>query len=319
MSNFFETSIKGREAYNKLNTVSESKSALSTFRLLVLKTHEAVTVKQARLNEGIRAIKERYQPAVANPKITELRSVFNRDLKDTQDKLQKKLDEILQAKEEACRKYVVTPPSEDQIALLQTLKMRDIKNIPAEEWNMLVTTLSGNYQCATVLATIAKEAGKDFAPPFSPTDGLEDIKRFRTKAEFCIQNMENLAESYIGAEFLAIDNPDTFTSALIKKLDTEIATTIPSGELRLVNRLREAGRVAVHQGQYDLYNRILDFIYRNEDKLSTPAEMQAAFIAEAENLIEMGMNAKEDKQTKYEAQRDKVIKQLEDATGDPEQ
>ena len=293
MGTIFDSTVKGKEAFHKLDTVSDSKSALASYRVFVIKSDEAIRTKRASLDKKIKAITERYQPSVANPMISELRTTFNNERKATQNRLNERLDEMLQAKEEACRKYVMTPPSADQLALLQTLKMRNAKEITSEEWNMIVSSLSGNYQCASVLSTIAKESGKEFVPPFSPTDGLEDIKQFRARADYAIRNIGDLENSYIGMEFLAVDNPDTFTSALIKKLDTEIATTVPSPSVSIIGRLKDARNHALHVGDMDVFNAIANFIIGSGDQLQTPEEQEIALMEKAEKMIALGMNAKE--------------------------
>ena len=282
---------KGREAYGKLDTLSDSKSALANFRKLYNSSVKAVRQKRERFEEEVKEIQSVYLPGKANPMIDELRRAFRTEVATHQHQLTDKLNSILKAKEDAVQAYISIPPTAEQFSLLQMLKLRGAKSIPEEEWSMLISTLAGNYQCATVLESLAKEAGKDFVIPFTPKDGLDAIQMIRRYAETAIQNITDPRENYIASEFMRDDVEDSYTSQLIAKLDSQIATTIPSESATLKGRLKQARDHALHQGAYDLFNSIADFIVSHNADFAT--EKEAALIDSAEALIEQGMNAKE--------------------------
>ena len=316
MGNWIDDYNTGKEAYHKLDTVSESKFSLSGLRYILRHTITAYQMKKSRLEDEIKDINSKYQPKAAAPEIEKKRSAYKQDLTAAQSKLREQLNTILSAKREACRKYIMIPPSQDQLALLQSLQIRGVKSISDEEWNMIISSLAGNYQCSQILSKLAEDAGrKDFIPPVSSVGSLEqDLKLIEAYFTDAINSLDN-PDNYRTMELIA-DRDTTPSAMLIEKLDKEIISTVPSSSLSTKNRLKDAAQHALHVGKYDLFHEIYDFIGANADKLSTQEEIEADFIAAAEDLIDKGNNAKEDKRTPYQAQLDKTIDVLEKATGD---
>ena len=272
-------------------------------------------MKKEKLAEEIKQIKERYSNQVAAPMIEEKRAAYKKDIDFIQGKLRQQLDSVVNAKKEASRKYVMTPPSQDQLTLLSTLKLRGVKNIDDTEWQMYISTLAGNYQCSQILASMAEEAGKDFIPPVSSLNHVEqDIHLAEAYFKQAIDDLANPEDlSYRTMELLA-DRDNTPSAVLIEKLDREIISTVPSESLTTRNRLKDAAAHALHVGQIDLFNEIWAFISDNRDKLATPEENEAEFIAAAEKMIEAGNNATEPKITPYDRKLDKLSEDLKKAT-----
>lgn len=295
MSNIMKDFNTGKQAFHDLDTISDSTSSLEKVRLNIVHSVPIVQRKQANLTEAIKKVNETYSQQVAVPKIDGIRATYNSEVKTIQDKLRSQLKSVMTAKREACRKYTMTPPTQEQLDLFSSYKMRDPKSISDEEWNMLIATVAGNYQCSQILCTLAKEAGREFFPPVS---SLKDIESNMILIEAWLNNAINDLEkpddvSYRTMELLAVDNKNTALSQIIDKLDKEIITTVPSADLTLKNRLRASAQHALHVGNNELFNEICHFIGYNNDKLMTPQEMQADFINKAEQLIEKGMSATE--------------------------
>lgn len=315
-NNWMRDHATGKEAYHKLDTVSESKAALAWIRNNIVHIFPAAKMKKERLEQEIKEINETYTPQAAAPKIAEKRNAFKRDIETYQNKLREQLASVLQAKREASRKYVMIPPSADQLTLLNTLKLRGVKNIDDTEWQMYISTLAGNYQCAQILATLARDGGRDFIPPVTSMQDMEQeltlVENWLNEAINNLSKPEDL--SYRTMEILA-DRDNTPSAQLINKLDTEILSTVPSGSLTLKNRLKEAAQNALHVGQMDLFNQIYAFISDNRANLETPEEAQANFRQAAEELIDAGNNAKEKTpQQRYAENRDRLLAEQKQAT-----
>lgn len=314
--------ITGKKAFNNLNTISDSRSSLDELRTFYISSVHAIMQKKAKLEERIKEINSTFHRDKALPMIRELQNDFDADVRMHRNKLTENLNAILEAKKEACQKYIMTPPSNDQLALINTIKLRGAENIPNEEWEMIINTLAGNYQAAMMLETIAKETQdkptgkKDFVAPVTIASVNADLDLIKNWFEIAFNNIADPYESPRSLEMFKSDRIESPTSILIAKLDREIVSTVPSASLSTKNRLREAAQHALHVGQYELFNEINHFIFENISKLETPEETQREFAIAAEKLIEAGNNATENKKSHYEEHLDKVINDLKNLTGE---
>lgn len=303
----FET---GKQVYYGLNTTSESKSACSTFRMLYVKSAQAVAIKTDTLSKKIKEIKEKYLPSVANPMINDLRKTYDAEIHDLQVKLSEKLDSALQAKREACRKYTMVPPSQDQLNLLQSIQLRGAENIPEAEWNQLIKTLAGNHQCASILEKFAKDSGKEFIAPFNAEKAMHDLDEFQNRAEIAINNIADPYKDGRAQEFYRDDIKDSLTSELINKLDSEIGTTVPDPNLTLKGRLEAAANNALKKGHADEFQMINQFKWDHVKEIEATDEKYQEIHRQAEDLIALGMSAKEmgkDPIEQYNKHREAVL------------
>ena len=283
----------GKQVYLGLNTTSESRSACSTFRYLYIQSFFIVKQKTVALEQKIAEIKNKYLPSTANPMIQDLRKTYDDEVKSIQSKLSDKLAAALDAKRNACRKYTMIPPSADQLALLQTIQLRGVENIPEEEWNMMIQTLAGNHQAAGVLESLAKDSGKEFKAPFSAADALRDLENFQNRAEIAISNITDPYKDGRAYEFFRDDIKDSLTSELINKLDSEIGTAVPDKSLTIAGRLDEAAEKALKAGNFDEFQLIHNFRFSHSSVFESPDETNQSIINQAEELIELGMSTKE--------------------------
>ena len=294
MGNILMDHVKGKEAYHKLDTISDNKASFLQVRYNLIHMYSVVKIRKEKLDKETKEITATYSPKVAQERIMEKKASFEKDIKVLQNKLRESLAPVKPAKEEALQKYVLTPPTPEQINLINTIKLRGVENIEDTEWSMFISALSGNYQSSQILATIAKEGGREFIPPIiSLQDAEEEINLAES---WLLEAIDNLLKpddlSYRTLEILS-DYEDTPSYQLFAKLDREIMTTVPSPSLSTRNRLKDAAQHALHVGNTKLFNEIWDYIRDNRDKLETTEEIQAEFIATTEELIERGMNAKE--------------------------
>lgn len=308
-----DTLQQARAAYQKLNTVSASKSALGSLRTIIKAEAKAVKLKKDRLEEEVKKVSETYMPSVAGPKIAALKTAFKNDLTAKQAALRNKLTETMKLKEGACQAYLMAVPSAEQISLLQVLKLRGAESISSEEWDMLAAQLAGNYQCACVLQSIAKDAGREFILPVTPADALEKLNLFRQRAEATIANITAPENNSLAYEFLS-DYENTYTDTLIKELDTEIATTVPDASATLKGRLKAARDKALRAGDFDLFNLIADFIVNHSSIFGTENEQSQDFQEQAEALVTQGMAATDEKTRlkKIELEREKKRQEWEE-------
>ena len=226
------------------------------------------------------------------------------------------LSAVLKAKKEASRKYLMTPPSQDQLNLISYVEKIGADNFDDGEWKEIVKSIAPNPLASKMLARITKDSKREFFPPVSIASvdaDLEQIEKLYLNGIDCI---DDPYRNIKGLEFFRDDLQETQTSILTEKLDREIASTNPSSSLSPKNRLREAANHALHVGNYDLFNQIGNFIRDNISRFETKEEAEADFALACEQLIEAGNNAKEIKKTPYERQRDKVIDTLEKMTDD---
>lgn len=316
IGDFYNNTLAGKAAYNKHDTISESKSSLASFRKIYINSAKAIELKKEKMEEEIKKINSTYVPAKAGPMIAELKKSFNSEIEIVKTGLRKKLSNILNIKREVSKQYIMVVPTAEQLTMLQTLQMRGIDNIPDEEWAVIIDNFAGNYQCASILKTLAKGTNKEFSVPFSLVNGFEDINDIEKLANIAIDNIEDPKANYYANEFRMEEVEDTNTSILIKKLDSEIATTVPDESTTLIGRLRMARDHALHVGDYDTFKEICAFIASNSSVLETPAERERAFLEQAEGWIQTGMNAVEKTaENKYTEHRSEVIEKLETALG----
>lgn len=316
MDNWMKSYNTGKEAYHKLDTVSDSESALGQLRYNIMQLFPAVKMKKDRLDNDIKEILNTYTAQAASPKIAEKKTAYENEVSQIQGRLREQLASILQAKREAARKYVMIPPTQDQLSLLNTLKLRGVKNIDDTEWQMYIATFAGNYQCSQIMAALAEEAGKTYIPPVSSVDKLnESLNLAEAWFNDVIDNFSKPDDLRYRAMEMLAERDNTPSAQLINMLDTEIISTVPSGSLSTKNRLKDAAQHALHMGQFDLFNEIYAFIGDNRDRLETPEEAQADFIAAAEKLIDAGNNAKEKTpQQRYAENRDRLLAEQKQAT-----
>lgn len=293
MNNAEKSYKAGKEEYRKLDKVPKLMNSFGMFRSSFIVVFGILKGKKSVLEKNIKEVAETYSAKVAAQKIAELREGYNLEVKEQQEMLSKQLEKTVLAKEEICRKYTLTPPTERQFVLLQALKMRDAKAIPEAEWTMYAHEFGGNYQAMAILRDISVGAGKPIKMPFSPEESLEDLHLFQGRCQNAIEKITDFENNYNVQELLHSDVEDSFASKTIKLLDTQIATTIEDTDFTTVaGRLKLARSKAIDAGDTELTKEIHTFLTNNINLLESVETRQTRLLDRAENLIHKGLTAR---------------------------
>lgn len=254
----------GEEEVKKLKRAAEDKKSANNEMYAHKVAQERNQPIDAELNEAIKAIKE-----------------------NVRNHVNSKLD----ARVKQIRTFEVLPMRESRKELLHTItELLNMGYNPSEhEWNLWGEQFAGNALEEKYFETLAETKDITIITSFDAEKSIERLELFRQMANIAINNLEN-DDNLTAASFLKISK-DSPIGKLIEEIDSDISSIIPAERLTLLQRLKAAKEHAYDKDNVQLSVKIGSFIDKNIDRLASPAEVNEALYAEAEQFISQGMTA----------------------------
>lgn len=275
-----------RDTYNSKSIDGDVTLTFSGLRYLIRQYNQTITAKHNEMQEMIADITRTYQSEIASGKIEELKSSY-RDIEFTaQQKLLDRLNKIDERATNEIERFCSVPPTADGVRYIQSLNMRG-SSISDAEWKIAVkkVTNGGNYQEMCQLETVGDAIGKEYSVPYK----LEDLQELLADAINAYRNIINNKLT------VPTDDWDVTTISLMKEgslhtdrinvLDTALGVAVENPANTLNERTKSAAAVALHAGNYDLFNRVYAFRAEHRDEIMTPLEAKTEVISQAEALI----------------------------------
>jgi len=176
----------------KVSTNSDKTKSLVSLQEKAQKKRRAILVAQAEAAAEREKILACFAPAVAQEKIAKIDERIADEIHCAKTELHEELSNILSAKQEQFRTIAFAPPTQQQVALLQALALRD--DLTIEEVASVAEQMSDNHQSMRTLVSIARKAGVDIHISFPSDDfneAMQAAERYYTTMINAITTKEN--------------------------------------------------------------------------------------------------------------------------------
>lgn len=183
---FKKTSESARAGFEKQSPAGTS---FAGFRKFAKSINESLMNERKQIEEKKEENRRTYSVKVAGEKNLELDSSYKALANGKKEVCLRVLDKLIESKKSAITQYTLTPPTDKQLRLIDSLSRR-IGSVGDTEWNMVVAEISTNYQASAILNDLAKKNGKDYSIPFTPDEQLEHLETLKTDLKEVINCIE---------------------------------------------------------------------------------------------------------------------------------
>ena len=201
---------KANEAIRATAGKIDESLTISAWRQRAQITRNALLTIKEENERKVAEITDEYSPKAAAPKVQAIRSDWSDVVKLGKKRMEDDLDRVIAAKRAAVQNSM-NPPSEAQLRTLQAMQMRS--SIPAEEFGMVASQMSGSVQALGVLHDIAKHHGVDF-PEVSVAAENKKIDEAEAYCHRMIETADASDLGYIGRVFWLTDSLDASTGPI---------------------------------------------------------------------------------------------------------
>ena len=284
-----------RDSYNKLKVTPDSKCSFIGFLTILRQSNKACELARTRFEADKAEIINTYSKQEADKRIPEITEKYVVQVKTNKEKLYERFNEIMTGKRSSIEKYVLISPPDELVKLLQTYQFRIQAGgkINDTEWNMLVRRVSdsGNYQAMQMLHDMGIGIDRDFPLPFNVDDRLSELDNAEKMITPVIEKIDAPANEWGYWHFALLSDSSNKTKEWLDKLDTDLGMSVAEHQQTWVERLKASAQMALHAGNFDLFNKTYAFIAENRDQLMTAAEAEQDVRDRAEQIIAECMEA----------------------------
>lgn len=279
-------------SWNKEKVNSEKDHTVGGIIMIWRMLHKVCIKAKQRLNEQIEDVNNTYARAVADEKITALRSEYKQFLDENRKKYVDHVNMVFDEKTAQVDKLVSTTADPELISLIQTLSMRT--EVSDREWQAVVAriTAAHDYQATRLLSDVAVKFNRSFSVPFDPDRRIEDIEEARADL-LGIAKILDTDDKDFGLKDMTIVGEYKEPTTLQKhyeSLDTVVGVAVPAKTANLIERLKEASEIARTNGDNATANAINRFIYEKATLVEDRQVISAFYKEQAETLISKALN-----------------------------
>lgn len=233
----------------------------------VLKEADRIAAEKAEVNEV-------YSVKLAAEKCAALDSELRSVIESEKGEARAAVAELIKSKRERFESVALTPPSEEQVRLLQAVSLR-AADLSLQEVTKLCEKLADNHQALRSLAYLAKQSGINVTVPAEAADFEENISELSDYLSAMVSALDKPDGSlnYLQVEFYNYPDTEHGTLGLFcSALDGTSYTTAQAPTVTPFDKLKAAEEAALTEKDYEKAERIQKFIEANDDRLLSNAE-----------------------------------------------
>ena len=259
-------------------------TSLSAFRKLVGTVFHACR-KEASYNETVKnENRNLYNKKVAGERNATIDAEFKKKLEFNADYLRTKYKKIIEAKMKRMDEYQTTPPTAEQMTLLQLVQMRGFENFSSHEMDLIAAKLADNDMAIKTLSAWGKDSDHMIIPPFNREKMEEQLQVFGEMLDSVIADLGNEKTTYFTDDFMS-ERPEAISAVIAESADLENGSRVPKNNITLLIRLKDAEQKAFDNGDINTYTNIRRFRETWQETIAEPGELRKEVVKAAEDLI----------------------------------
>lgn len=301
--NFIEAIKRGQQILREqsVNITPKEGTSLISIRKLIDNMGKIASGHRMETEKKIAYNNDQLSARLASEANSKLREEHRQYVDGLKAVATQKLNEAIEAKKDAVKRFSSVPPTDKQLRLFQTAQMLDYK-LRDYEWRILIDETATNYLASRILAKVAdgqkNDEGKplEIIPAFNPERVLDNLDIYASMAKKAIDALDDLDSSLLGKSFVADSRPNDGINKIIDNIESSFGAVVPAEKMSILKRLRDAKDNAFNNATSDnpegisISSKIRMFIDQHERELATPEELQESLMNEAESLIASGMS-----------------------------
>lgn len=187
--------------------------------------------ERQELNNKIKSLSKTWSAEVIEKHKTALNDEFNQLEKIIRDCMQNDIKSLVSAKKQAIADMLATPPTTDQLCLMQALEMRK-GNVDSLELESILPSLFGNYQAMKMLQNIAAQSGNNVTLPVQLNcktmfDNLNSIEDYLMRAcDYLTVDKKDLPIEYHAFYFVNPEEKETHSDPIFNEY-TKLLDSVP--------------------------------------------------------------------------------------------
>lgn len=212
------------EKAEKRQTFAGIQSAMQVRRFFIQNERQ-------ELNNKIKSLSKTWSAEVIAKHKTALNEEFNQLEKIIRDCMRNDIKTLVSAKKEAIADMLATPPTTDQLCLMQALEMRK-GNVDSLEFTSILPSLFGNYQAMKMLQNIAEQSGNRVTLPVQLDckimfDNLNSVEDYLMRAcDYLTVDKKELPIDYHAFYFVNPAEKETHSDPVFNGY-TELLDSVP--------------------------------------------------------------------------------------------
>lgn len=188
-------------------------------------TRAAILEAKRQIDEEKRGLSEIYSQKETERRAAALDASYQGITRLGLEKLEKGLEAVVAAKRKQFHDVALTPPSADQLRLLQAMAMRD--DLTDSEISEVAADMAGNLQALKALGSIARKAGHDFPKTVTAEEMEADLATAERFSRDMLRSLEAAPDSLTYNQICFWNYTDTgLPKATYSKLDSVLYAAV---------------------------------------------------------------------------------------------